>query len=126
MILLIISVGVPLACELKLWKYNDTYRKIIRLISENQSLFLFPILEETHFRWVLFVIGKTISITSFDFVLISGLAFGIVHIPYLGRKSIYKIIQGLILAVLFFILDYQWRCYVTYCLMYSSMFIDWS
>lgn len=89
MILLIISVGVP-------------FRKIIRLISENQSLFLFPILEETHFRWVLFVIGKTISITSFDFVLISGLAFGIAHIPYLGRKSIYKIIQGLILAVLFF------------------------
>ena len=99
--LVVVGTGVPLVCELNIWKFNDTYRKIVRIIVNNKSLFLFPILEEVHFRWILFTVGQTLSITIFAFILISGLSYGIAHIPYLGIKSLYKIIQGLILATLF-------------------------
>lgn len=99
--LVVVGTVFPLVCELNIWKFNDIYRKIIRTINKNKSLFLFPILEEIHFRCLLFMIGQTLSITTFAFVLISGLSFGISHIPYLGIKSIYKVVQGLILAILF-------------------------
>lgn len=101
MVVIILGVGIPVLLELKSWRLADVYQRIIRVIGKNESLFIFPILEELHFRWLIYTVGQLLAITPFAFVLISGLSFGVSHIPYLGSKSIPKTIQGFLLAILF-------------------------
>lgn len=95
------SVILSLAIELSAWKNPRIMLRTFQIIQEQKSIFIFPILEEFHFRWMIFLIGKTIGITLVSYVLISGLAFGISHLPYLGYRSVYKVIQGIIFAILF-------------------------
>ncbi|MEO5286242.1 CPBP family intramembrane glutamic endopeptidase [Limosilactobacillus allomucosae] len=74
---------------------------IVNTISKYKSIFLFPVLEEINFRWLLFNAGKDVHQTFIDFIIISSLAFGISHYPYLGKKGLVKTFQGTLLSLLF-------------------------
>lgn len=105
LITLIFSIALvlvlPLIIELKIWKFSSVKNRVLRIIFNNSSLFIFPILEELNYRWLIYNVGQKLDITCFSYIIISSLAFGISHIPYLGNKSIYKIIQGFLLAFIF-------------------------
>lgn len=101
LIVLILGAGIPVLLELKIWRFTDVYHNVIRIVGKNESIFIFPVLEEMHFRWLIYTMGQSLAITPLAFVLISGLSFGVSHIPYLGSKSILKAIEGFLFAILF-------------------------
>lgn len=102
-IIALVSFGsaVPIIVELNIRNVSVTLNRILSITEKNQSIFIFPILEELHFRWLIYNVGELLSITNMEFLIISALAFGIAHIPYLGEKSLYKTFQGVLLAALF-------------------------
>lgn len=98
---LLLGIVIPVIVEKYISNHSKNIKELIGLFGNYKPILLFPILEEANFRWLLFYSGRSIHISAIDFLVISSLAFGISHYPYLGKKGLIKTIQGLILSWLF-------------------------
>ncbi|MFD1125355.1 type II CAAX prenyl endopeptidase Rce1 family protein [Lentilactobacillus raoultii] len=75
---------------------------VLNILREKNSIFSFPLLEELHFRWLIYYTGLEIHQNFMTFIVISSLAFSFSHLPYLGfKRGTIKVFQGILMSILF-------------------------